>query len=179
MGNWGKRIKITFADDGGGSEVFSVVSAELITKFRLKEEGYGTYIYPLSVSIGEYPNEIYLNFSDINNAQPPYKLEYLGGASLRGKDIPVESFELIPELRNLKRRGDFAYLSMSVDVQGEIEKAIFFDGKMYFDESLEMSACVAGLYKTNGFAEGYASGRLAVSNIGVTGTYADAAGVPV
>ena len=32
MGDWGKRIKLVFAGEGAGSDLFDVVSSDLITK---------------------------------------------------------------------------------------------------------------------------------------------------
>ena len=181
MGDWGKRIRLVFADDGGGSELFDIISAELITKFRLKENNYNTYIYPTSVTVGDLPNTLYLNFTDFNNAQYPMTLEYLGG-SLRGQDLKVEPFTLSATISwwNLNRKGDYEKIELaSIDVAGTNVLLTFYNS--YHQEALELdSISIAGTLQLITFYEGKTSEEsLELTDISIAGTYADADGVPV
>ena len=181
MGDWGKRIRLVFADDGGGAELYDIKSAELIAKFRLKEDNYDSYIYPSYVTIGDAPNVLNLNFADINQAQMPLTLEYLGGASLRGKDLPVDSFAIIPNISwwNFNRHGDYEHIELlSVDVSGEI--ALAFDGKGYTAEHLELNTIgVVGENVLIKISDGESNEYLKLDTVSVIGVYADANGVPV
>ena len=181
MGNWGKRLRLVFAGEGAESELFDVVSSDLITKIRLKETEYGTYIYPISVTKGANPNELYIDFEDFNNLQNPHTLEYIGGGLLRGSDLPVGEFEIIPNISwwNLHRNGGVDYLEMAVGINGEI--AIGFDGKMYYTEYLEINTISINgtvtdlIFRENKSTKEY----LQISSIAVNGTYADADGIPI
>ena len=176
MGDWGKRIKLVFDKD-----IYIADSAELITKLRLKEDNYGTYIYPSSVTIGDVPNALHINFEDFNQAQIPVTLEYLGGSSLRGKDSQVDTFSLAADIswQNLNRNGDCEYVEItSINISGEV--TIAFDGKLYHNEYLNLSAiAVSGvcvqLIHNNINANEY----LNLSAIAVSGVRADINGVPV
>lgn len=179
MGDWGKRIKITFQSAGGGDEVYSIVSSELITKFRLKEVNYNTYIYPTSVTAGENANEIYLNFSDINQAQPPNVIEYLGGGSIRGQDLTIDPFSMPITLLNLGRQGTREYLKIdTLEMNGTVVLLSFETGyhKEYLKiDTLEMNGTIA----LCDFDVGYNTEALELSSATMNGTYCDADGVPI
>lgn len=180
MGDFGKRIRLVFVSDGGGSELFDIVSADLITRFRLKEDNYGTYIYPTSVTQGANNSELYINFADFNNAQYPMTLEYLGGGALRGKDLTVDAFSIVPSVSwwNLNRKGNYESLEItSVEITGEI--AIGFNGKLYLDEYLTLTVEVNGTVADATYEYGYLKEYLEITTVGVNGIYADANGTPI
>lgn len=182
MGDWGKRIRLVFGDDGGGSTLYSINPNELVAKFRLKEDNYNTYIYPSSVTVGNSPNELFINFADINQAQMPCTLEYLGGAALRGKDLPVEEFVIATDISwwNLDRHGGYEQIELtSVEVTGDI--ALGFYGKTYHAEHIEITALVAtGTNAVVTFKKGYTTGEnIEITTLAVSGIYADVNGVPI
>ena len=183
MGDWGKKIKVVFADAGGGAELHDVKSSELTSVFRLREDTYMTYLYPSSVTIGEMPNEIILNFQDFNQSPPPWTLQYLGGTSLRGKDLPVDAFDMPIDLKNLNRHGDYEYVKITdISVSGLID--IAFDGKLYADpvgHVVLSNISVAGTNITFVFEKAYANqiGCVKIANIAVAGQYADINGIPL
>lgn len=179
MGDWGKRIKIIFGDDGGGSALYNINSGELAPLFRIVEM-YGAIFYATSVSIGENPNELLVNFSDFNDVIHPFQLEYLGGGLLRGQDLKISPFVLTPYVQKLNRKGDYEYINVGISILGE--NAEGFDGKLYFSESTaELVSFVTN--GTNAYATRinlYHSTNCAeLTTIAINGTYADAGGTPI
>ena len=174
MGDWGKRIKLSY-----DKPVYYLVSSLAITKFRLADV-LGTYIYPTSVTYGETTQELYLEFDDFNAVVGnPITLEYLGGIDLGGIDIPFDAFSLSFWAKNLDPKGGHEYIDLSdVSISGVIQEA--FDGKVYESEYVDLSdISISVNFNEISYSQRYLSEYVDLSNVTISGQYCDINGNPL
>ncbi len=173
MGDYGKRIKLTF-----DRRVSHLSDAEL-TKFRFVST-YGDFLYPIAISFGETENIINLDFADFNNIVEPASLECIGCIAMGSLDLPFDPFTVHAPLHDLRPTGEYEYILLSdIAVAGVIQEA--FDGKVYASEYVLLSSIdVSADFNSISYSQRYTdTAYVKLNTIAIAGQYCDINGNPL
>lgn len=171
MGNWGKRIKLTF-----DREVHHISSIEA-TRFRLVND-LGEAMYPFGVMPGEVNTEVLLEFTDFNSIRGPNTLECLGCIAMGSPDLPFGGFSVSIGLCNLwPVPSDFEYINLGLSMVGEYTEAPI--PECYESEYIQIDMSMSGQYAEAPEKDKRYTKEYIQTTLSMAGQYCDINGVPL